>query len=62
MNAPKVKRIPSLAEIAANPHLISTLDKPVAAALGAAFTGLGVSCAFRAAMARPTRRGKKGRP
>jgi len=45
--------IPTLAEIANNPALISELDPAVAAALGAAFSGLATSCAFRAAMARP---------
>ncbi len=47
------KIVPSLAQIAADPSKIATLDPLVAAALGAAFSGLATSCAFRAAMARP---------
>lgn len=44
--------VPSLAEIAADPALIVTLDPVVASALGAAFSGLAASCAFRAMQAR----------
>lgn len=42
--------IPTLAEIAADPARISRLSGPVAAAFGAAFSGLATSCALRAVL------------
>jgi predicted DNA-binding transcriptional regulator AlpA len=43
--------VPSLAEIAADSSKIESLDGPLAAALGAAFSGLATSCALRAVVA-----------
>lgn len=42
--------MPTLAEIAADPARIARLPGRVAAALGAAFSGLATSCALRAAL------------
>ncbi len=42
--------LPTLAEIAADPTRIARLSGPVAAAFGAAFSGLATSCALRAVL------------
>jgi hypothetical protein len=49
----KHTRIPSLAEIANDPSLITTLDRDVAAALSTAMSGLAASLAFRAVVDPP---------
>lgn len=57
--------LPSLAEIAANPHRIAMLSGPIAAAFSAAFSGLATSCALRAMTAPstpPMRRTSAHRP
>lgn len=42
--------MPTLAEIAADPARITRLPGPIAAAFGAAFSGLATSCALRAVL------------
>ena len=57
MTATGLATVPTLAEIASDPSKIAQLSGPVAAALGAAFSGLATSCALRAVLDADARAG-----